>query len=289
MLERRHTPTVNDNASDHELEELILEADHPGINDPEYVARRKYFFDVARASRLKDEDLPQIEYSEEEHQIWQNVMTRLDDAHNRYGCDFYLQGKKELNLQADRIPSLVELDQRLRKQHGIRLIAAEGLIDTRHFFSYLSKRIMPCTLYLRYGENPQYTPEPDTVHDVVGHVPPLMNKEYVELIQLIGKAVAKIDDTQLLAWQRIYWFTIEFGLIEEKDTLKAMGAGLLSSFGELEYCFSDNVIRKPLDIEEIINTDYDPTRMQDILFVIPSLGELHKAVGNFIKRNALFI
>lgn len=265
-----------------EPEELILDAKHPGFNDAKYIARRKMFFDISRKYRLQNIGLPKIDYLEEEEKIWRYVMHKLKDAHERKACSLYLCGKKALQIDENKIPHLDELDKKLRRHHNIGLVAAEGLIDVGNFFQYLSNRLMPVTQFLRHGAEPEYTPEPDVVHDVIGHVPPLMNEEYTDIIQLIGLAVQNADQKTLQIWQRIYWFTIEFGLIEEKDDIKVFGSGLLSSFGEMEYCFSDAVDRRVFDMEEIISTDYDSSVMQNILFVIPSLTVLKTEIKRFM-------
>lgn len=265
---------INLNLNFNEPEELILDPKHPGINDLEYISRRKMFFDTARKYRLQNLGLPTIEYTEEEESIWRHVMHKLKDAHEQKACELFLRGKKALHIDENQISHLAELDKQLRQHHNIGLVAAEGLIDVRNFFLYLSNRLMPVTQFLRHGAEPEYTPEPDVVHDVIGHVPPLMDQEYTDIIQLIGLAVQNADQKKLQIWQRIYWFTIEFGLIEEKDDVKVFGAGLLSSFGEMEYCYSNAVDRRPFNMEEMIATDYDPSIMQDTLFVIPSLAVL---------------
>lgn len=276
------THSINELASNEEPNELILDEKHPGLHDQAYIDRRNEFFNIARRYRLQALGLPHLEYTPAEHALWHVISKKLEQAHQKHACSIYLAGKKALGLEVDRIPNLVNLNQTLKQQNGIQLVPAEGLIATRAFFHYLSHRFMPCTQYLRYHRDPQYTPEPDAVHDIVGHVPPLMNKEYVELIQLIGLGVKQANDEQLLAWQRVYWFTVEFGLLKEHGELKAFGAGLLSSFGELEYCLSDNVDRRPFDMQAIIAQDYDTTRMQDILFVIPSVAILKQAVADLI-------
>lgn len=267
-----------------EPETLLLDPNHPGILDPAYIDRRSTFFDIARKHRLENLGLPLIEYTEEEHQIWRTVSEKLAIAHEKSASKIYLAGKKMLGIETDFIPQLNALDLKLRQQHNMGLVPAEGLIDVRNFFHYLSQRFMPCTQFLRHGANPEYTPEPDAVHDVIGHIPPLMNLEYTDLIQLIGVGVRTASMEQLQAWQRIYWFTIEFGLIEEFGTLKVLGAGLLSSYGEMEYCFSSKVSRRPFVLEEVIQQQYDSNVMQDILFVIPSIEFLKQEIEKLIKR-----
>lgn len=265
-----------------EPDSLVLDANHPGINDQTYQQRRNMFFNVARKHRLNNLGLPEISYTEEEHAIWHTVSEQLSQVHEKKACQIYLQGKHELAIDTQQIPQLKQLDAQLREQHQMGLVPAEGLIDVRNFFAYLSQRLMPCTQFLRHGGNPAYTPEPDAVHDVIGHIPPLMDKTYGDIIQLIGQGVREANMQQLQAWQRIYWFTIEFGLIEEDHELKVLGAGLLSSFGEMEYCFSDKVQRIPFDLQKVIQQNYNSNVMQDVLFVLPDLMTLKQSIEELI-------
>src|SRR5207244_4126219 len=130
-----------------------------------------------------------------------------------------------------------------------------------------------------------FTPEPDMIHDCLGHVPPLMNADYAELLTLIGKAVsASHDPQQVLSLKRFSWFSIEFGLIEEDGETKVFGAGILSSTGEIPFSLSAEVKRRPFVTDDVIKTDYDPSRMQDQLFVIPSFTYLRREIEQLVKR-----
>ena len=280
---------MNDTTSTHDIKDdspsvLVLDSKHPGLQDQNYVQRRSMFFNVSRDYRLNNKGLPKVEYTEEENRIWSLIMSKLNAVHSKKACKVYLEGKRLLHFNEQHMPQLHELDQILKRQHNIGLAPAEGLLDTRTFNRYLSNRVMPCTQFLRHGSNPEYTPEPDAVHDVIGHVPPLMNKDYVKLIELFGKGVLQASDEQLDAWARMYWFTIEFGLIEEDGELKAFGAGLLSSYGEMEYCFSNKVKHKLFNIKEVMDTPYDTTCMQDVLFVIPSMEFLYNEIQCLIDQ-----
>jgi phenylalanine-4-hydroxylase len=257
---------------------MELDPKHPGLNDAHYIQRRTYFFDLAREYRLANKGIPLVTYEPEEHEIWRIISEKLAASHEKNACAIFLEGKKKLGLDTEHMPQLYDLDQRLRKEHCLGIVPAEGLLHTRTFFSYLSQGMMPCTQFIRHGATPEYTPEPDAVHDVIGHIPCLMNKEFSEIVQLIGQGVAKANDSQLDGWSRVYWFSIEFGMIQENDALKVFGAGILSSFGEMEYCYSDQVTRKPFDLNTVINTPYDPTRMQDTIFIIPSMTKLKQDV-----------
>ena len=163
----------------------------------------------------------------------------------------------------------------------MHLVPAEGALPYRTFYEYIAARGFPVTQFLRHGSHPEFTPEPDMIHDCLGHVPPLMNRDYAELLTLIGKAVATTTHgEQVLALKRFSWFSIEFGLIEEAGETKVFGAGILSSTGEIPYSlFSPEVTRRPFVTDVVIDTDYDPSRMQDHLFIAPSLPFLAARAG----------
>ena len=168
----------------------------------------------------------------------------------------------------------------------MHLVPAEGALPYRTFYEYIGQRGFPVTQFIRHGSHPEFTPEPDMIHDCLGHVPPLMNRDYAELLVLIGKAVATTTrGDQVLALKRFSWFSIEFGLIEEAGENKVFGAGILSSTGEIPYSlFSSEVSRRPFVTDVVIHTDYDPSRMQDNLFIAPSLPFLRRELESLVRR-----
>jgi phenylalanine-4-hydroxylase len=175
------------------------------------------------------------------------------------------------------------MNRRLKELTGFRLAPIEGLVETRGFLSWLSYRVMLCTQYIRHHSQPAYTPEPDIVHESIGHIPMFTNPNFADFSQFIGHGARIASDKQLEELGRLYWFTVEFGLVEDKDDIKAYGAGLLSSFGELVHAFGDEVVRKPFDLEEVINTSYDYSDMQPVLFVVPSYAELKEQTRRYIE------
>lgn len=263
---------------------LILDPQHPGINDETYVTRRHEFFNTSREWRLKNKGIPHIVYRAGENAVWRDVSRKLTEVHEKHACRMYLDGKGALGFETEAIPQPAEVDARLRAITGLGLVPAEGLIPFRGFFSYLANKKLPCTQYVRHASRPAFTPEPDVIHDMIGHVPQLANHDYVALIAAIGQATKDATDAQLRAFERLYWFAIEFGLIEEAGQIKMFGAGLLSSFGEMRHALSDEVTRLPFDIDVVITTDYDPSRMQDTLFVIQSFAQLRDQTLDLIKR-----
>lgn len=269
-----------------DVTELELEPGHPGLGDGEYLRRRKELFALCRKHRLENLGPPIIQYTPEETRIWREVSPKLDELHIKHASQLYLAAKRELAITREEIPQLRTLSDRLRKETDMHLVPAEGALPYRTFYEYIAKRGFPVTQFIRHGSHPEFTPEPDMIHDCLGHVPPLMNRDYAELLTLIGKAVAATrKGEQVLALKRFSWFSIEFGLIEEAGERKVFGAGILSSTGEIpNSLFSGDVTRESFVTDVVINTDYDPSRMQDRLFVAPSLPFLRRELEALVRR-----
>ena len=269
-----------------DVTELELEPGHPGLGDEGYIQRRKELFALCRKHRLENLGPPLIDYNAEETRIWREVSPKLDELHFRYACRIYLNAKRELAITRDEIPQLRHLSDRIRRETNMHLVPAEGALPYRTFYEYIAQRGFPVTQFIRHGSHPEFTPEPDMIHDCLGHVPPLMNQDYAELLTLIGKAAATTrTGEQVLALKRFSWFSIEFGLIEEAGATKVFGAGILSSTGEIPYSInSPEVKREPFVTDVVINTDYDPSRMQDHLFIAPSFPFLRRELEALVRR-----
>ena len=259
-----------------------LHIDHPGANDAEYRARRDYIAGLTKNFR-ETGVITDVEYSPREQRVWRYVAEELEDLHQRYASSFYLKAKKDLGITTDHIPQLSEMNRRLKELTGFRLAPIEGLVETRGFLSWLSYRVMLCTQYIRHHSQPAYTPEPDIVHESIGHIPMFTNPNFADFSQFIGHGARIATDKQLEELGRLYWFTVEFGMVEDGSDIKAYGAGLLSSFGELEHAFSDKVDRRPFNLEEVINHEYTYSDMQPVLYVIPSYEELKEVTRKYIE------
>jgi monomeric phenylalanine-4-hydroxylase len=267
------------------MAELEFEPGHPGLGDQAYIDRRKELFALCRRHRLDRLGPPLIAYTDEEQRIWRQVSPKLDELHVAHASRIYLDAKRELGISERDIPQLRHLSEHLQKASGMRLVPAEGPIPYRTFYSYIAERGFPVTQFIRHGSKPEFTPEPDMIHDCLGHVPPLMNHDYAELLTLIGKAAVSVDSGEkVLALKRLSWFSIEFGLIEEEGETKIFGAGILSSLGEIPFSLSDQVEHRPFVTDEVIATDYDSSKMQELLFVIPSFQVLRREVEQLVQR-----
>ena len=265
-----------------EINQLAL--DHPGANDTAYRTRRDYIASLSKRFREDPQhQIIDVEYTPEEQKVWQIVATKLEEIQAKRASSFYLEAKRKLGISTERIPQLSEMNKRLKELCNFRLAPIEGLVETRAFLSWLSYRTMLCTQYIRHTSRPEYTPEPDIVHEAIGHIPNFTNCDFADFSQFIGHGARIATDEQLEELGRLYWFTVEFGLVQEGDEIKAFGAGLLSSFGELENAFTEAVERRPFDLKEVINQDYDYSEMQPILYVIPSYSYLKETTRQYIE------
>jgi phenylalanine-4-hydroxylase len=266
--------------------ELVLDPGHPGERDEAYIRRRQELFALCRKQRLDRLGPPLIQYTPEETRIWREVSPKLDELHKKFACQMYLKAKRELAITREEIPQLRLLSERVQRETNMHLVPAEGALPYRTFYEYIAQRGFPVTQFIRHGSHPEFTPEPDMIHDCLGHVPPLMTQDYAELLTLIGKAVATTTHGEhVLALKRFSWFSIEFGLLEEAGEVKVFGAGILSSTGEIPYSVqSPEVLRQPFVTDVVINTDYDPSRMQDHLFIAPSFPFLRRELESLVRR-----
>jgi phenylalanine-4-hydroxylase len=267
-------------------EVLELEAGHPGEHDAAYVKRREALFSLCRRHRLENLGPPIIQYTDDETRIWREVSPKLDELHVKHASEIYLKAKRQLKISEQEIPQLRHLSEYIQPITNMHLVPAEGPIAYRTFYTYIGNRGFPVTQFIRHGSHPEFTPEPDMIHDCLGHVPPLLNQDYAELLTLIGKAASSTPNPEhVLRLKRFSWFSIEFGLIEEQGETKVFGAGILSSTGEIpNSLFSKDVKREPFVTETVIHTDYDPSRMQDHLFIAPSFPFLRAEIETLIRR-----
>lgn len=267
---------------------LILDPGHPGENDEAYVARRSELFDICRHNRLNGLGPPHINYTAEETRVWREVTSRLQPLHIQHACSLYLRGKEQLKISEREIPQLSEISKTLDSgPTHMHLVPAEGALDYVYFYQYIENRGFPVTQFIRHGSNPEFTPEPDIVHDCLGHVPPLVNASYADFLTMIGKAamIAKRSEKPdvVFALKRFSWFSTEFGLIDEGGETKIFGAGILSSCGEIPFSLSSDVLRRPFETKVVVETDYNPSQMQDKLFIIPSYEFLWKETKEIIR------
>lgn len=214
-------------------------------------------------------------YTEEENAVWQTLIERqLKIVENR-ACDEFIQGINLLNMPMDRIPQCNEISEALYKATGWKLEPVPALIPFEQFFHLLANRRFPAATFIRNRDELDYLQEPDIFHEVFGHCPLLTNPAYAEFAHTYGKLGlnASKEDRALLA--RLYWFTIEFGLIKQNNKLRIYGGGILSSKGETVYSLEDPTVkRRPFDPMEALRTPYRIDIMQPIYYVIDNFDTL---------------
>ncbi|TNM50212.1 phenylalanine 4-monooxygenase [Nocardioides albidus] len=256
-----------------------LGADHPGFADPAYRARRDALATLAHNWR-PGQPCPTAEYTDEEHGVWRVVSEALVTKHRAYACREFLDGKESLGLPIDRIPQLEEVSGWLAPLTGFRYRPAAGVVPLDDFYGVLADKEFFSTQYVRHHSVPLYTPEPDVLHEVVGHGNTLANPRFTALYELAGQAARRVQTTEALRFvSKVFWFTLEFGVLWESGELKAYGAGILSSPGEIE-AFRGMTIR-PLDIAAMGTQEYDITDYQDLLYVAESFSQIEDVVGGF--------
>jgi phenylalanine-4-hydroxylase len=253
--------------------------DHPGVGDPEYRERRNAIAAAALAWS-PGEPVPQIDYTEPEQEVWRTVWRELGPKHQRHACRAFRDAVVALGLPRDRIPQLDEVTAKLRPLTGFEYVPAAGIVPLDEFYGSLADRRFHSTQYVRHHAAPLYTPEPDLIHEVIGHGHLLADPQFAELNRLAGDAARRVETREGLQMVAdVFWFTIEFGVVHEDGELRAYGAGILSSYGEIEE-FSAMEIR-PLDFHAMATIDYDITKYQPVLFAAESMDHLVDAVGSF--------
>ncbi len=263
-------------AVDHLVE---LPADHPGFSDPAYRARRSAIA-AAAADYREGAPIPDVAYTAEEDEVWRTVSGELTRLHERYAVAAYREGAARLDLPRDRVPQLREVDARVHALTGFHIRPVPGLVPTRVFYGALADRHFLSTQYVRHHSVPFYTPEPDIVHEIVGHANMLASPELADLYERAGRASLRAkDDAALDFFSRVFWFTLEFGVAWEDGELRAYGAGLLSSYGEIQV-FRDAEVR-PFDIGAMGTLAYDITRYQPVLFAAESFAAMERDLGEF--------
>lgn len=263
-----------------------LSSDHPGATDLEYRKRRIEITALAKTFRHGDK-IPRIEYTDSEKQVWKTVYRTLKELYPKYACKQhrYILPLLEQNCgySEDNIPQLQDISEFLQDCTGWRLRPVTGLLSSRDFLAGLALRIFHSTQYLRHPAQPLYTPEPDLCHEILGHVPLFADPDFAAFSQEIGLASLGASDEDIEKLSTCYWFTVEFGMCKEGDEVKAYGAGLLSSFGELQHCVSDTPTRVPFDPQVAAVTKYPITTYQPLYFVTESFEDAKKRMTEFAK------
>jgi phenylalanine-4-hydroxylase len=266
-------------AGAHDLVEL--DRDHPGFRDPAYRARRNAIAHVALV--YAGGPVPDVDYTDDEQAVWRHVWAHLDPLHERLACADYLALSRALRLRRDRIPQLSELNPALRAATGFEMLPVAGLVAARSFLERLADGVFLSTQYIRHHSAPLYTPEPDVVHELVGHAATLTDPRIARVSRALGRAARRADDAGVRELERVYWYTLEFGVVEQDGAVHGFGAGVLSSSGEIQR-FRDGAALLPWDLDRMATTDYDPTQYQPHYFVAPSFARMITDVEAWAAR-----
>ncbi len=259
-----------------------LDPDHPGFRDAEYRRRRNQIAQIALQYHPGD-PIPDAPYTQEEHQVWATIWKALQPAHQKHACAEYRECLTRLNFEPDRIPQLRQVNEKVHAISGFRLEPVAGLVQPRVFLENLADGVFLCTQYIRHHSTPLYTPEPDVVHEIIGHGVTLASERLAELNRLFGKAVKRTQSAAALEeLSRVYWFTIEFGVLRENGEVKAYGTGLLSSAGEMAEMHKAEL--RPFDLDTAAAEKYDPTRFQPVLFCADSFDSMYDTLRDYLAR-----
>lgn len=224
-------------------------------------------------------------YSDEDHEVWRILYKKRWEQIETDASDVFLRGIRAINLRPDCVPDVSEVNANLAKLTGWQSRPVPGFLPARSFFAFLAQRQFPTTIAIRPKSQMEYLPEPDIIHDVFGHVPLHADPAFADFLQTYGKAAMHTDDprhTERLA--RLFWFTVEFGLIREGGRLKLYGSGLISSEGEGHHSLeSDEVERRPFDMERVCDTAYEIDHYQPILYVLESFDQLREAMNSYAE------
>jgi len=260
---------------------IELDADHPGFSDLDYRRRRGEI--ATMAPPLNSGEPPKlVEYLATESATWATVFNKLTALYPTHACREFTAVINDIGYEAGQVPQLFDVSRFLTDRTGFSLQPVAGLVSAREFLEALSRRVFCATQYIRHHSEPLYTPEPDIVHELMGHAPMLAIPEFADLSQKIGEGSLKADDSQVEQLATLYWFTIEYGVLWQDGALKAYGAGLLSSFGELEHSLSGAVEIKPFDPWLAKDTAYPITSYQPLLWSVGSIREAFDKMAEYV-------
>lgn len=229
-------------------------------------------------------------YTDIEHHTWATLMANQRKVLPDRACREFMEGLEIIGFPLDRIPRLAEISHRIEGQTGWRLTRVDGIVPDKDFFLLLAQCIFPSTDFIRKYEEIGYTPAPDIFHDLLGHAPLLVNPRFTAFFERFGRAGVRAFELNHPAqvWlPRLYWYTVEFGLIRSHEGLRIYGSGILSSPNEVSFSLSAATNKHPFDIDTIVAMPYDIWRMQETLFVIESFDQLEHTFAEWTVRHGL--
>ncbi len=225
------------------------------------------------------------QYSEEDFEVWEILFRRQMTQLPEVASEAFLDGLLRVDFKEEEIPRFSETDKILSSETGWQLAVVPGIVPDYTFFELMSNKCFPATTWLRKKVQLDYLEEPDMFHDVFAHVPLLSNQPFVDFLEELSKIGLDYvgDDYAIELLSRVYWFTVEFGLIRENGELKIYGAGILSSAGETKYCLSGAPHLHEFDIQEMLDTPYRKDVFQTDYFITASYEQLFQSIPD-VKR-----
>jgi phenylalanine-4-hydroxylase len=219
-------------------------------------------------------------YTAEQHAVWGLLFERRMAALEHTGSRLFLEGAARIGLRRDQVPDLADVNARLGVRTGWAAVPVAGFLPAREFFRCLAQRRFPTTVTVRPRSQLDYLPEPDIFHDVFGHVPLHAHPVFADFLQRFGRvASAAVTDEQVEGMARLFWFTVEFGLIGEATGVKVYGSGLISSHGDAANALGAGCERRPFSLEGVLAQPFAIDRLQEVLFTIDSFEQLFAAVA----------
>jgi len=218
------------------------------------------------------------DYAAEQHEVWKILFNRRMGQLKDAGSKVFCEGIERIGLSPNHVPNLEDVNKRLEPLTGWRAVPVSGFLEAKLFFKCLAERRFPTTVIIRRMEQLDYLPEPDIFHDVFGHVPLHSDPVFANFLQEFGAvAAAAQSENEVKMLTRLFWFTVEFGLIEEHGKPKAYGSGLISSAADCANALSPKCQRLPFSLKAIFSQDFEVSDLQNVLFVVKSFDELFEA------------
>jgi phenylalanine-4-hydroxylase len=227
------------------------------------------------------------DYSEDQHRIWAELVARAFAELEEHAAREYLDGFSIIGLERDRLPDLEAISARLEPRTGWNATPVSGFLPAPAFFEMLAGRRFPTTTWLRGRESLEYTPEPDIFHDVFGHVPMHAHAVFADFLAHYGRVCASIADAGVLEkLGRLFWYTVEFGLIRQQDGIKVYGSGLISSHGECRNVMEGHCAVRDFTLDEVVNTPVKVDELHKLLFAVSSFDQIYEAMHEAERRAA---
>jgi phenylalanine-4-hydroxylase len=218
-------------------------------------------------------------YTPEQHEVWAELVRRRMPQLEEHACQEYLDGFHQIGLREDSIPNLADVNKRLGPRTGWNATPVSGFLPPDAFFEMLAARQFPTTTYLRTRESMEYTPEPDIFHDVFGHVPMHAHPVFADFLQQYGRICLGLmhDKDKLERMGRLFWFTVEFGVIRQQGRIKLYGSGLISSHGESNYVIAGGPEIRDFNLDQVLNQEFLVSEMQKVLYAVESFDQIYEA------------